>query len=703
MKFCRFALMFLLAAAPVAPAFARVTSIEILHREPVLGGMAFGAGGAYEEIVARVHFAVRPDDPHDRGIVDLALAPRNAQGEVEFSADLWMMRPVHGGNGSLLLEIPNRGGKGILRLVDGGAASPDPGAAADFGDAWLLRQGYTVADLGWQWDARPGSLRLYAPVATDHGQTITGLLRDDFTPVAATTDWPLGHIITGHMGGTEYPVANPNDPRNVLTVRDTPTGRRTVIARDQWSFIQPGEARFVQIAQGRRIEAPHGSLHLRSGFQAGRIYELVYVVKDPVVAGLGFAAVRDFVSWLKYGNHPNAAAQPVAAGSTAEMPAPIAPVQRAYALGISQCGRWLRTLLYDGFNQDEQDRMALDGILAHVGGAGRGSFNMRFAQPSRDAEPMSSFFWPTDIFPFTGLPERDPAHPHAAAEGLLDRTRAENVLPRIFFSHTSFEYWGRAASLIHTTADGRRDMAQDPNVRIYFFAGLQHFSGPFPPQRGTGELASQNLETPLPIRWFWRGMIANMNRWVRDGVAPPPTTIPHIADGTLVPLNKLAFPAIPGVHVPQNVSEAWHLDFGPRWQQTGILSVQPPVVGAAFPVLVPQVDADGNDRAGVHLPEIAVPLAAYTGWNLRDPATGAPDELVSFLGSYFPFARTAAERKAAGDPRPSIEERYPGGREQYLARYRKAVDALARERWILSDDVPALMQQGAAEWSFATK
>ncbi|HEX3985609.1 MAG TPA: alpha/beta hydrolase domain-containing protein [Acidobacteriaceae bacterium] len=703
MRFRRSALSFLLVAALAVPAFARVTGIDVLRREPVLGGMAFGPGGPYEEILARVHFAVRPDDPHDRGIVDLDLAPRSGQGEVEFSADLWMLRPVHGGNGALLLEIPNRGGKGMLWLVDGGTHSAEPGAASDFGDAWLLRQGYTVADLGWQWDAPPGGLRLYAPVATDHGQTITGLLRDDFTPAAVSRDWPLGHIIIGRMGGTEYPVANPDDPRNVLTVRDTPTGPRSVIPRAQWSFMQPGTARFVPIAQGHRLEAPHGSIHLNAGFQPGRIYELVYVVKDPVVAGLGFAAVRDFVSWLKYGSAPASTSQAVAAIPASNIPPPIAPVHRAYALGISQCGRWLRTLLYEGFNEDEQDRMALDGILAHVGGAGRGSFNVRFAQPSRDAEPMSSIFYPTDIFPFTGLPEQDSAHPHAPAQGLLDRTRDQNVLPRIFFSHTSFEYWGRAASLIHTTADGRRDMPQDLNVRIYFFAGLQHFSGPFPPQRGTGELASQNLETPLPIRWFWRGMISNMNRWVRDGVAPPPTTIPHIADGTLVPLSKLAFPAIPGVHVPRDVSEAWHLDFGPRWQQTGILSIQPPVVGAAFPVLVPQVDADGIDRAGVHLPEITVPLATYTGWNLRDPSTGAPEQRVSFLGSYFPFAKTAAERKAAGDPRLSIDERYPGGRDEYLARYKKAVDILVRQRWILPDDAPALMQQGEAEWDYATK
>lgn len=661
-------------------AFARVVRIEVLSRKPVLNGQSFGSAGSYEEITARVYFAVRPDDAHNRIIVDLEKAPRNAAGEVEFYSDLYLLRPVHGGNGALLLEIPNRGGKGLLRIVDGGAVAGNPSGPSAWGDAWLLRQGYTIADLGWQWDAPPGGLRLYAPVATDHGRSITGLLRDDFTPVAATNNWPLGHIIVGRVGGTEYPVADAADPRNVLTVRDTPEGKRIEIPHSEWSFAKSADG---------RLTPSDRDIHLNSGFQPGRIYELVYVVKDPVVAGLGFAAVRDFVSWLK---SPRTAT-----------PAPIAPVQRAYAAGISQCGRFLRDFLYEGFNQDESNHMALDGVLAHVGGAGRGSFNYRFAQPSRDAEPMSSIDWPTDLFPFTDEPEHDPAaHLAEPPEGLLDRARTENVVPKIFFSHTSFEYWGRAVSLITTTADGLQDMPVGPNVRIYYFTGLQHFSGPFPPIRGAGQIASQNMMSPLPIRWFWRAMITNMNAWVRDGLAPPPSSYARIADGTLVLRDKLAFPDIPNVRIAGTVDGARRLDFGPDWRNTRILTIQPPIVGAAYPVLVPQVDADGNERPGIHLPEIAVPLATYTGWNLRAPSTGAPDQRVSFLGSDFPFAKTASERKASGDPRPSIAERY-SGRAAYLARYGKAVDELVRERWILPEDAPALNFQGAAEWDYSTR
>jgi hypothetical protein len=206
--------------------------------------------------------------------------------------------------------------------------------------------------------------------------------------------------------------------------------------------------------------------------------------------------------------------------------------------------------------------------------------------------------------------------------------------------------------------------------------------------------------TPLPIRWFWRAMIFNMNGWVSEGIAPPPSSYPRIADGTLVPLSKLAFPHIPGVRIPANYDEAWHLDFGPHWRTTRILAWQPPRVGPPFPILVPQVNGDGNAIAGVHLPEISVPLATYTGWNLRDPSTGAPTQRVSFLGSYFPFEKTAAERRASDDPRLSIQERY-SGEQDYLRRYRRAVDQLVSQRWILPDDVPTLMQQGEAEWQLA--
>jgi Alpha/beta hydrolase domain len=656
----------------VTTAQARVVRVEVLSRTPIKAGSGVPA---YEKIIARVHFAISPKDVHNQPIVDLEKAARNAQGEVEFSSDLFLLRPITQSNGALLLEIPNRGGKGILSLVDGGKA--DPADAADLGDAWLLRQGFTFASLGWQWDVidAPGYLRLYAPIAYETGKKhIAGLLRDDFTPTEASTDLPLGHIMGNRLGGVEYPVSAPDDARNVLTVRDTPHGARSVIPRSQWAFAH---------TENSKLAASDRFLHLSSGFVPGKIYELVYVVQDPVVAGLGFAAVRDFISWLKHS------------------PDAIAPVHVAYAAGISQCGRFLRDFLYQGFNADESGHMTLDGVLAHVGGAGRGSFNYRFAQPSRDAQPMSSIDWPTDIFPFTDAPESDPANPSNGKLGLLDAATAQHFVPKIFFSHTSYEYWGRAASLIHTTADGKADAPISPNVRIYFYSGLQHFSVPFPPQVGTSDRSSQQLPSPLPIRWFWRAMIANMDAWVRAGTAPPPSRYPKISDGTLVALNKLAFPAIPGLKPPTSATQGWDLDFGTNWRG-GILSQQPPSVGFAYPTLVPQVDADGNDLGGIRLPEITVPLATYTGWNLRAASIGAPTERTAFLGSFVPFRHTTADAASARDPRAAIEDRYKSY-DNYRAQFQQALDELVRQRYMLAEDSAQLLQRSQQEWDWITK
>jgi hypothetical protein len=665
---------FLIFFFPIA-SWARVVRVEVLSRTTIDSGVA--GVSAYEKILARVYFAVSPPDPHNRVIVDLEKAGRadtNEKGEVLFSSDLFLLRPMKG-NGALLLEIPNRGGKGLLQLVDGGSA--DPAGAADLGDDWLLRQGFTFASLGWQWDVAeaPGSLRLYAPIAYEKtGKHITGLLRDDFTPTEAATDWPLGHVMGSRLGGVEYPAAAPDDKRNVLTVRDSPHGERRMIPRSEWSFSHTVDGK---LASSDRF------LHLSSGFVPGKIYELVYVVQDPVIAGLGFAAVRDFVSWMKHS------------------PEAIAPVRVAYAAGISQCGRFLRDFLYQGFNADESNRMALDGVLAHVGGAGRGSFNYRFAQPSRDAQPMSSIDWPTDIFPFTDLPETDPHNPQNGKLGLLDAATAEHVTPKIFFSHTSYEYWGRAASLIHTTADGKADAPIGDNVRIYFYSGLQHFSVPFPPQPGTGDRSAQQLPSPLPIRWFWRAMIANMDAWVRSGTAPPPSRYPHIADGTLTPLAKLRFPAIPGLKPPATAAEGWDLDFGPNWRG-GIMSQQPPIVDAAYPTLVPQADVDGNDMGGVRLPEITVPLATYTGWNLRAASIGASGERTAFLGSFVPLHRTAVEASAAYDPRTAIADRYKNY-DEYRARFEGALDELVKDHYILAEDRSQLLDRSKQEWAWIMK
>ena len=681
----RFRLPALILILPltISQLHARVLRVEIASRTDVLNGKQFGDAGAYERITGRVYFSLSGQNAHNR-IVDLGKAVNLKNGEVEFSSDFVAVHPkdTQKGNGSLLLEVPNRGRARILSLVDGG----DQDLANDAGDAWLLRNGFTVVSLGWQWDAAgSGALRFFAPIAKDNGNTITGLLRGDLMPSTVMPEIPLGHLIMGNIGGTEYPVSAPDDPRNTLTVRNSRNAKRTLISRAKWQFAH---------AVDGKLTPSDRYIHLNGGFQPGKIYEYIYVVADPVVAGGGFAAIRDFASYAKHS------------------PDAITPAARVYGEGISQNGRFLRDFLYQGFNADEDGHIALDGVLAHVAGAGRGSFNYRFAQPSRDAQPTSSVFFPTDIFPFTDQPEYD-ATTHETS-GVIVPEMFEKVMPKIFFSNTSYEYWGRAAALIHTAVDGRRDEMINENVRIYHFTGLQHFPGPFPPERGKGDLFGQQPQSPLPIKYFWRSMIANMDAWVRSNTLPPHSSYPRIDDGTLVPLGKYAFPEIPGVHRPHEANEAWHIDFGSYWRVgilnvsppapslKGILSLQPPKVGAPYPVLVPQVDADGNELDGVRLPEITVPLATYTGWNLRDPSIGAPDQRVAFEASYLAFPKTAADRKNTGDPRKSIAERY-AGHEGYMTHYKSAVDDLVKQRWILPEDREALIHNGELEWAEATK
>jgi len=646
---------------------ARVHHVEITTREDILNGKLFGEAGAYEKIIGKVYFSVDVSNKHNLQIVDLDKADRNGQGEVEFSADFYILRPKNKekSNGALLLEVSNRGGKGMLSIIQRGTGSLNPTKETDFGDGFLMGRGYTLAWVGWQWDVppTPNVVRLFAPIAYgDNHRHIMGLVRADFTPIKPVTSYSLSHMVNGRNGGLGYDVADPDDSRTVLTVRNEPEDKRTVIPRKQWRF-----------------GLDKHSIEMESGFEAGKIYEVVYIAQDPVVVGLGLAAVRDFVSYAKYDKDT------------------VAPVKRAYAMGISQSGRFLRHFLYQDFNDDEQGRMVLDGVLSHVAGAGRGSFNHRFAQPSRDAQPMSALFYPTDMFPFTDLSETDPVS--KARDGLQDHTTHK---PKIFYSNTSYEYWGRAASLIHTTPDGAKDYTIPDNVRIYYYAGLQHFTSPFPPPIGTGETKGQQRLNSNPIVWFWRAMATNMDEWASKGKIPPPSVYPRIDKGTLVARADWKFPTLPKVKLPGEAQTAYHLDFGGQFLKNGIVDVEPPMVGEKFKALVPQVDQDGNDLGGIRLPELEVPLATYTGWNLRDPEIGAPTQRLSFVGSFLPFAQTRAARNASQDPRPSIAERYRD-KEEFMKRFQQAAEKLIQSHYVLADDLKLVLECGSLEWEEANK
>ena len=656
------ALLVVLTFVFVVPCNAEVIRIEVKSRTDLLAGKSFGTAGAYEKLSGKIYFAVDPRNSANQIIADIDKAPKNSAGKVEFSSDFYMLKPkdLNRGNGTLLYEVSNRGNKGMLGFFNFAAGSLDPQTAAEAGDGFLMEQGFTLLWVGWQFDApaRDNTIRAYVPTAREpDGRPIQGLVRSDFSTAQKTSEISLPD--------TTYAVLDPRDPSNILTVRDSVQGARRTVPRDQWQFNTAADG--IRFAQG---------------FEPGKIYEVVYKSQDPPVAGLGPAAIRDTISKLKY-------------GSTAELSINPGAVKRAIAFGISQSGRFLRTYLYYGFNEDESHRKVFDGVMSHVAGGGRGSFNHRFALPGRTAGPFTSFFYPVDIFPFTDVEQVDPET--GRRDGLLTHNMKAQFMPRVMYTNSSHEYWGRSASLFTTTIDGKEDAPMMANVRAYLYTGGTHGVAAFPPTRGAG----QQLNNPLDYRWAARKLLVSLNRWIAEGVEPPASAYPRISNGTLVSVDKLKFPRIPNLTVPAaaNVHEAYRLDYGPDFVSKGLIAQQPPKVKSAFPMLVPQSDADGNDIAGIRMPEIAVPLATYLGWNFFNERSGPTNELAGLTGSMIPLARTRTDRERVNDPRPSIEERYKS-RDHYLELITKSANELAAKGYLITEDIPRIVQQAGTRWDW---
>jgi len=635
---------------------AGLVRVEISERSPILNGKSFDNTGAYERIIGVAHFAVDPAAPANRDVVNIQFAPRNAKGQVEFYADFVLFAPIDPkkGNGTLLFEVSNRGRKSLLRAFSLGRNSNDPRKEEEFGDALLLREGFTLAWLGWQFDVPrdPPLMSVTVPVAKNpDGSPIQGVVRSDFVP-----DEPIASFSLGDRLFFPYRVADPNDASATLTERSLANGPRRVIPRSDWNFTED-----------------RGGVRKASGFESGRIYEVVYRSQDPPVVGLGMAGIRDFISAVKAGSAP----APLAA---------LAPgARRSLAYGSSQSGRFLRTFLYQGFNRDEQGRRVFDGVWANVAGGGRGNFNHQFAQPSRDARPFFNFFYATDIFPFTDLKQSDPVT--GLEGGILARAEKDNVVPRIFYTNSSYEYYGRAASLMHTTLDGSADAPLAAHTRLYVMAGGNHGPGSLPPasSRNTRYLNNAN-----DYQWIMRGLLIAMQRWIAEDVPPPPSVYPRVDREELATLDRIRFPKLPGVVPPKRVHQVFRLDFGPEFRSRGVVTIEPPKTGPPFTMLLPQVDGDGNDIGGLKTPQMAVPLAVHTGWNLRNPAIGSPDELYSMTGSYFPF------------PRQKVVERYVD-RAAYLRKVRAAAKKLVEGRYLLKGDLPALEKISAYEWDFVMR
>jgi hypothetical protein len=652
-----------------------VNTLTITSRQPFAAGEAFGTVGPYEQLDGTVSCAVDPTHRANRLITDLPLAPRDANGLVSFSADIRILRPVEPQRGQhrLLFDILNRGRGLALRNINN---APDVAANQPLqpGNGFLMRQGYTVAWCGWQHDApdAPGIMRLHTPSAVTPAGPVSGKL-----VVTFQLNTPAQVQFLADRMHRPYPTNNLHDQDAVLTEQEHEDAPERIIPRSQWSFARLGNGHVVP-------DATH--VYMAAGFAPGKIYQVIYTTTGAPIVGLGLLATRDVGAFLRYGS---AAQGNPCAGD----------IQYAYSFGVSQSGRFLRTFLYLGLNQDEQDRMVFDGFIPHVAGGKRGEFNQRFAQPSSQASRS-----PNNQFPFSDVAQTDPET--GRTDGLLSRLVAHGKLPKVMHTYTSSEYWGGHGALVHIDVTGTRDLEVPESVRLYHFGGTQHPLGSLPlrdtdPTNGCRGQQSFNWTDYRPLL---RAALVNLDRWVAAGEAPPPSRYPRLDTGTAVPAERLqdTFQGLPGVNFPEPLRRVSRLDFGP---QEGVATKVPPAVGAPYPCLVPAVDQDGNEVCGIRLPYQTVPLATYTGWNLRHPASGGAGQILAsggasggtLIGSTIPFLATREARQATADPRHSIAERY-ASKEDYLERVRQAAHALIQERYLLAEDLEDIIAQAAQHY-----
>jgi alpha/beta hydrolase family protein len=667
---------------------ARVVRLVVEHRQPLAGGAPFGDAGPYERLEGTVYMEVDPRDPHDVVIVNVDRAPRNARGMVEFSAGFTMLKPVDParGNRKILFGLNNRGNSielarfNILTRdgADRGRAGP-----LDVGDGFLMKQGYTVVDVGWQGDLVPGASRILAqlPVARQaDGSAIVSLMRVEYSDRNIDQKGTFTLPLEGSPAFRSYEAADTNPAHSTLTVRTSVQGPKTRVEPHRWAFgaCPAGQA---SLAPGTR------DICLFDGFSPDKIYDLVYPAKDPIVMGLGHATTRDLASFLRYAVKDDTGQQNPLALDRDRL-----DVGRVYASGSSQTGIYLRDFVYLGFNEDESGRKVFDAMNINIAGTLRNFINVEFADPNVfSAQTDRHDLLMTSYPPFTYGVTTDPISGIRA--GILSRPRTD---PLIVDTHTEAEYYQLRASLNLTDGHGR-PVPLPPTVRMYLLAGFQHgggsLGGPLAGPRGLCANATNGLP-PLPTA---RALFVAMDAWADRGVEPPASQVPDVANKTLLTLDEARqlFPKIPGVTFPPALNQLDWLDFGPSFgPRGGRVTVMPPLVGSSYAVLVPKPDRDGIGVAGIRVVETRVPLGTATGWNVR--AQGFREgNTCGLSGSYIPFATTRSERLQSGDSRPSLEERY-GNHDGYVRAVRAAVAELVRDRLLLPEDGERYVRDASA-------
>lgn len=666
------------STAVIAPSSleAAVERVEVQSRSLVADGKTFGLIGPYVRLSGRLHYSVDPKSERNAAIKDIALAPTNSGGHVTFSSDFVLLMPLDPtrGNGRLLYDVTNRGSIVALSRFNDGSGRDGGRSAADMGNGFLMEQGYSLLWSGWNWDVVPRAqtLTIDLPVLTvPNGEMVAGTVTGEIAPVAFTES--ARHVGLGAIG---YPPLATALNRTRLAVRDAGGTTYTALPRDAWTFGRPTSPD----TPDQLLNDPSW-ITLKSGFEAGRVYQLTYTAANPPVVGLGLAAMRDAISFFRFETQDSFGTQNPLMEQGGQRPI------GTLVYGHSQSGRALNTMIWDGLHIDEQNRMVFDGALIDGAGSGKGSFNFRFAQTSRHMSPDIELDYPTDFFPFSTVEQIDPVTDERAS--LLDQARRLDAVPRIFVVNTATEYWARSASLLHTDTEGSTDVAPDPSVRLYVIAGAQHVTGTTE-NRGV----YVHCRNPLDHRPVLRALLSHLDAWVTLDRAPPPSRYPHVSDGTLVAAEayRSAFPDAAFLRAPDAPLSPPRLDHGPRFASEGIADRVPPQRGAPYKTLVIAPNEDGQDMAGVRLPDLEVPLGTYTGWNPQNAETGAPTRLSRWFGSFIPYARTVPERQVRNDPRPAITERYVS-RDDYVAAFAEATLDLAGDELILGLDINPMIER----------
>ena len=670
----------LLAAAilSVTPAAdAGITKIQIISRSPAFGGYSFSKVGTYERIIGRGFGELNPTDRHNKLIVDLGLAPRNAMGKVEYSFDFYILKPtdLSKGNHKIFYEAPNRGSK-LFGNFNRSTGGNDPSASTDPSGSFLAPQGYTMVWSGWDFGAGNDNsnlnLTITLPTATNpDGSSITGPAYE--------------YIVSpGSSYALNYLPATLDQAKATLTHRVHLDDVPQVVPPSEWEYTNKGTA--IRLL-------PAGTF-----FIANDIYEFSYTAKDPTVNGIGFAAVRDFNSFLRY-----------SAGDSTGTANPLAgEVTRIYTFTVSQPGRMLNDFRNLGFNEDENGKIVFDGMLQWIAAGDGINLNYRFSQPARTERNRQDQLYIEGVFPFANQRSTDPITGETA--GRYDRCMKTKTCPLAMEVYSANEYWVKAASLFTTDPSGKKDLPDHPMARYYLISSEQH---------GTGNAVSkgncQQLQNPLDSAPVLRALFIAMDEWSTKGATPPPSAIPHLADGTLVPplpQSAVGFPKIPGVLYTGLMSTRYLFNYGPDFYRTGIMAINPPAVkppifsnrenGPIYPSYVPKTDADGNDVAGVRLPDVTVPLATYTGWALRSGPQA--NDGCEAAGQYIPFPKSKADRMNSGDPRLSIQERY-ASLSDYSSAVERAIDEMIAKRLMLQEDkapnLNRLVRAGVATGAFA--